>query len=197
MKDKEKVISRMKENNGVITTSEIKKMGIDKKVIARLIDRKQIERAVRGVYILSESLGDEYFNKIYGKKDATYSHMTALYFHGLCNRVPMLYDITVSKKYYGLLTKDEKVMLHKVDKKLLGLGRVKITSPQGQEIYVYDIERCLCDCLKDREKIASEYIKQAFVIYFRQMKKDTFKVMKYAKEMGIEKQMRDYLEVLL
>lgn len=197
MKNKDKIISKMKENNGVITTTEIKKMGIDKKVIARLLESKQIERIVKGVYILQESLGDEYYNKIYGKENAVYSHMTALYFHGLCNRVPMIYDITVPKKYYGILSKDEKVMLHKVNKSILELGKIKIKSPQGQEIYVYDIERCLCDCLKDRDKIASEYVKQAFVIYFRQMKKDTFKVMKYAKEMGIEKQMREYLEVLL
>ena len=187
MKNKDKIICKMKENNGVITTTQIKKMGIDKKVVARLVESKQIERAVKGVYILPESLGDEYYNKTYGKDNAVYSHMTALYFHGLCNRVPMLYDITVPKKYYGILLKDEKVLLHKVDKNLLELGKIRITSPQGQEIYVYDVERCLCDCLKDREKIPAEYVKRAFVVYFRQMKKDAFKVMGYAKEMGIEK----------
>ena len=135
-------------------------------------------------------------NKTYGK-NAIYSHMTALYFHNLCNRVPMIYDITVTKKYYGVLDNDQKVLLHKVDKELLNLGKMKIKSPQGQDIDVYDIERCLCDCLKDKNTIASEYIKEAFNIYFKEMKKDTFKIMKYAKKLGIEKEMHDYLEVLL
>lgn len=196
MKNSEKIILKMKENNGVITSNDIKQMGIDKKVIARLLADKQIERAEKGIYILPETIGDEYFNKTYGK-NAIYSHMTALYFHNLCNRVPMIYDITVTKKYYGVLDNDQKVLLHKVDKELLNLGKMKIKSPQGQDIDVYDIERCLCDCLKDKNTIASEYIKEAFNIYFKEMKKDTFKIMKYAKKLRIEKEMHDYLEVLL
>lgn len=196
MKNSEKIILKMRENNGVITSIDIKQMGIDKKVIARLLADKQIERAEKGIYILPETIGDEYFNKTYGK-NAIYSHMTALYFHNLCNRVPMIYDITVTKKYYGVLDNDPKVLLHKVDKELLNLGKMKIKSPQGQDIDVYDIERCLCDCLKDKNTIASEYIKEAFNIYFKEMKKDTFKIMKYAKKIGIEKEMHDYLEVLL
>lgn len=196
MKNSEKIILKMKENNGVITSSDIKQMGIDKKVIARLLANKQIERAEKGIYILPETIGDEYFNKTYGK-NAIYSHMTALYFHNLCNRVPMIYDITVTKKYYGVLDNDQKVLLHKVDKELLNLGKMKIKSPQGQDIDVYDIERCLCDCLKDKNTIASEYIKEAFNIYFKEIKKDTFKIMKYAKKLHIEKEMHDYLEVLL
>ena len=196
MKNGEKILLKMKENNGVITYNDIKQMGIDKKVIARLLADKQIERTEKGIYIFPNTMGDEYFNKIYGK-NAIYSHMTALYFHNLCNRVPMIYDITVTKKYYGVLDNDQKVLLHKVDKELLDFGKMKIKSPQGQEIYVYDIERCLCDCLKDRNTIASEYIKEAFNNYFKDMKKDSFKIMKYAKKLGIEKEMHDYLEVLL
>ena len=196
MKNSEKIILKMRENNGVITSIDIKQMGIDKKVIARLLADKQIERAEKGIYILPETIGDEYFNKTYGK-NAIYSHMTALYFHNLCNRVPMIYDITVTKKYYGVLDNDQKVLLHKVDKELLNLGKMKIKSPQGQDIDVYDIERCLCDCLKDKNTIASEYIKEAFNIYFKEMKKDTFKIMKYAKKLRIEKEIHDYLEVLL
>lgn len=196
MKNSEKIILKMRENNGVITSNHIKQMGIDKKVITRLLADKQIERAEKGIYILPETIGDEYFNKTYGK-NAIYSHMTALYFHNLCNRVPMIYDITVTKKYYGVLDNDQKVLLHKVDKELLNLGKMKIKSPQGQDIDVYDIERCLCDCLKDKNTIASEYIKEAFNIYFKEMKKDTFKIMKYAKKLRIEKEMHDYLEVLL
>ena len=196
MKNSEKIILKMRENNGVITSNHIKQMGIDKKVIARLLADKQIERAEKGIYILPETIGDEYFNKTYGK-NAIYSHMTALYFHNLCNRVPMIYDITVTKKYYGVLDNDQKVLLHKVDKELLNLGKMKIKSPQGQDIDVYDIERFLCDCLKDKNTIASEYIKEAFNIYFKEMKKDTFKIMKYAKKLRIEKEMHDYLEVLL
>ena len=67
MKNSEKIILKMRENNGVITSNDIKQMGIDKKVIARLLVDKQIERVEKGIYILPETIGDEYFNMIYRK----------------------------------------------------------------------------------------------------------------------------------
>ena len=37
--------------------------------------------------------------------------MTALYLHGLSNRIPIKYDITVNNGYHGLLQKAKNVKL--------------------------------------------------------------------------------------
>ena len=197
MKKTELILKEMNKNNGIITAARVKELGIDKKFLTILLEQESIERVNRGLYQLKDTLTDEDYAKLYGMKNAIYSHMTALYFHNLSNRVPMLYDVTVHKRYYGALCKDKKIVIHKIDKELLELGKIKILSPQGQEINVYDVERCLCDCLKDRKTIASEYLKKAFLLYFKEIRKDTFKLMKYAKKLGIEEEMHDYLEVLL
>ena len=153
MNSEQKIIAKMKNNNGVITTNEVKKMGIERRILSRLVEKKIIERENHGLYILKGELGDEYYSLVYNIPQAVFSHTTALYFHNLVDRVPLTYDITVSKDYRGRLEHDKSVNLYKVNKDILELGKVKIKSPQGQEVFVYDIERCLCDLIKNRNNI--------------------------------------------
>ncbi len=181
----------------IVTTDEITKLKIPKVALTRLIEKNKIERVKRGVYILPNSFGDEYYTLLLGVNDAIYSYFTALYFHDLCERVPLKYDITVKRNYGGTLIKNENVNLHYVDANTLNLGRIKIKSPQGQEIECYDIERCLCDLIKDKDNLYFEYVKYAFVKYYREEKHNTFKLYKYAKLMGIEKQVHEFMEALL
>lgn len=109
----------------------------------------------------------------------------------------MNYDVTVSYNYTGSLTKNNDVTLHYVKPEVLDLGRIKIESPQGQIVECYDIERCLCDIFKDKKKIYSEYIKYAFTEYYKVQKNNTFKLYQYAKKLNMEKEINEYLEVLL
>ena len=196
MNYEEKVLNILNEKK-IITTNELTKLNIPNVVLTRLIEKKKIERAKRGIYVLPNSFGDEYYTLLYGINDATYSYFTALYFHNLCERVPLKYDVTVKRNYGGSLIKNENVNLHYVDESILDLGRTKVKSPQGQEIACYDIERCLCDLIKDKDNLYFEYVKYAFVKYYREEKHDTFKLYKYAKLMKIEKQVHEFMEALL
>ena len=196
MNYEEKVLNILNEKK-IITTNELTKLNIPNVVLTRLIEKKKIERAKRGIYVLPNSFGDEYYTLLYGINDATYSYFTALYFHNLCERVPLKYDVTVKRNYGGTLIKNENVNLHYVDESILDLGRTKVKSPQGQEIVCYDIERCLCDLIKDKDNLYFEYVKYAFVKYYREEKHDTFKLYKYAKLMKIEKQVHEFMEALL
>ena len=197
MNSEQIIINKMKENGGIITTNEVEKLGIERRILSRLVEKKIIVRENHGLYVLEGELGDEYYSLTYNIPKATFSHLTALYFHGLSDRVPLTYDITISKEYRGRLEHNPKVNLYKVNKEILNLGRIKIKSPQGQEIFVYDIERCLCDLIKDRENIDFEQMKKAFVSYYRIDKNNTFKLYKYASKMGIEKEVNEFMEALL
>ncbi|MEG0799074.1 MAG: type IV toxin-antitoxin system AbiEi family antitoxin domain-containing protein [Bacilli bacterium] len=197
MSNEEKIIEIIKKNNGLVTTKKIDDMSIPKVTLSRLVKKGIIQRQKRGLYVFSNTFGDEYYEIIYNAKNAVFSYLTALYFHNLCERVPMNYDVTVSYNYTGSLTKNDDVTLHYVKPEILDMGRIKIKSPQGQIIECYDIERCLCDIFKDKSKIYSEYIKYAFTEYYKIQKNNTFKLYQYAKKLNIEKEINEYLEVLL
>ena len=196
MNYEERVLEIVKEK-GVITTEYLKQIKIPKIVLTRLVKKDKLERVTRGVYISKNSFNDEYYSLTYGTRDAIYSYFTALYFQNLCERTPLYYDVTVKRNYGGRLQKDKKIKLHYVDSTLINLGKIKIKSPQGQDIYCYDAERCLCDIIKDKNKLYFEYIKYAFNQYYRKEKHDTFKLYQYAKKLGVEKQIHEFMETLM
>ena len=191
------ILEYMKINSDSITIEEINKLNIPRIVLTRLVNKELIERVKKGLYVLKNSWGDEYFNLIYGNTHATYSHLTTLYFNDLCERVPMEYDITVKQNYSGSLSKNKKVKLYYVSNKYYDLGLIKIKSPQGRIIKCYDVERCLCDLIKCKDKVYLEYLKYAFTEYYKNQKNDTKKLYEYARKLNVYDKVKEFMEVFI
>ncbi len=82
-------------------------------------------------------------------------------------------------------------------KKFLNLEKSKYKAHKGKIVPVYDIERCLCDILKDKESQDIEIIKYAYKTYVKSPKKNIHKLIEYAKKLKVEKEVNSNLEVLL
>jgi hypothetical protein len=80
-------------------------------------------------------------------------------------------------------------------KSFYDLGITETQSPQGAVIRLYDKERCLCDLIKDRNRIEKQLYVQAIKDYFK-CRPDVRKLIKYGKVFGIEEKIRTYMEVL-
>ena len=87
--------------------------------------------------------------------------------------------------------------LYYVSKEILNLGKIKIISPQGKEIFVYNVERCLCDMIRDKNNQDVEIIKYAFQTYVISKNRNFHKLMDYAKKLKIEEEINKYIEILL
>ena len=90
----------MNDNNGYITSKQITELGIHRMYLNLMVENKLIEKVGNGIYIDVNKYPDNYYilNVIYQK--IIYSHMTALYFHGLSIKAPdSNLDITVPQKY--------------------------------------------------------------------------------------------------
>ena len=197
MSKEEQILNLIKENNGIITSKEVSKHGINRIFLTRLVKSGKIERIKKGLYILSNTWGDEYFNLTFGI-NAIFSYDTALYFLGLCETVPTIYHITVCRGYNGKLNHDDNVKLHFVKREIFELGKIEIKSPQGQIITCYNAERCICDLLKNRNKEDLETIKYAITEYLRdKQNRDLPKLVEYSKRLNVENEVNRYLEVLM
>ena len=193
----DKILKMIESNNGYITTKEIVNKKIDRKFLSNMVKKGMLVRISRAYYGLPSYIEDEYYKLLSKSKNARFSMATALYLHNLSDRTPLIYNITVPYGYSGSLQKEKNVILNFVKKEILDLGVIEMTSPFGMKIKVYDIERTICDIIKNKNKIDAEIFSKALKEYARSKNKNLTKLTKYAKIMNIEHKVREYMEVLL
>ncbi len=193
----EKILKIVEKNNGYITTREVVNNGIDRKFLSNMVKKGTLVRISKGYYGRPNYIEDEYYKVASKSKNVRFSMATALYLHNLSERTPLLYNITLPNNYSGVLQKDKNVIINFVNKDILDLGVIEMTSPFGMKIKVYDIERTICDIIKNKKKMDSEIFAKALKDYAKSKNKNLSKLAKYAKIMKIEKKVNEYMEVLL
>ncbi len=181
--------------NGYLTTKDVTDNNIPRAYLTKLIKEGKIERVSRGVYIKKNELVDEFVILQSKSKNAIYSNTTALYLHGFSNRIPIKYDITINSGYNGSLQKEDNVNLFYTKRELLELGVINYKLDSGNIIRVYDLDKTICDIIKNKKKIDAEIFNKAIREYFYSKKKNTLKLYEYAKKMNIYNKVRDTFEV--
>ena len=183
--------------NGYLMTKDVNDNNIPRFYLTKLIKEDKIERVSRGVYIKKNELVDEFVILQSKSKNAIYSNTTALYLHGFSNRMPIKYDITINNGYNGSLQKEKNVNLFYTKKELLELGVINYKLDSGNIISVYDLDKTICDIIKNKKKIDAEIFNKAIREYFYSNKKNTLKLYEYAKKMNIYNKVRDTFEIVV
>ena len=193
----DKILKLIEKNNGYVTTKEVVENGINKIFLTNMVRNGKLVRISKGYYGLPDYIEDEYYKISSKSKNARFSLATALYLHNLSDRTPLVYNITLPFGYNGALQKEKKVILNFVNRKILDLGMIEMTSPFWMKIKVYDVERTICDIIKSKNKMDAEIFSKALKEYAKSKNKNLSKLTKYAKAMNIEKKVSEYMEVLL
>lgn len=182
--------------NGYLRTKDVVNNKIPRTYLTKLIKEDKIERVSRGIYTRKNVLVDDFVILQSKSKNAIYSNTTALYLYGLSSRIPIKYDITINSGYNGTLQKNNNVNLFYTKKELLDLGTTNFKLASGNIIKVYDLDKTICDIIKNKKKIDAEIFNKAIREYFYSKKKNTLKLYEYAKKMNIYNKVRDTFEIL-
>ena len=67
----------------------------------------------------------------------------------------------------------------------------------GNYVYVYDMERTICDIVRDRKKQDSKIFSKAWRFYLKNSSKDIWRLRDYANIFGISERIESILEVLV
>ena len=196
MTDLEKILELVQKNGGYITTKEVVDNGLNKMALKRLCDGELLERLSTGFYSLPNIIIDEYYKILSKSKNAIFSYTTSLFLHDLSDRTPLYFDVTVPRGYGGSLQNIDSVLLHYVDNKIFNLGVETIKSPFGMNIKCYDLERTICDIIKDKNHMDKEIYTKALKWYAKRKDKDLLKLTKYSKKLNIEKEVVDIMQVI-
>ena len=183
-------------NNGFLRNKDLVDNNIPSVYLKRLVNNNVIERVSRGLYVRTNSLPDDLVILQNKSKNAIYSNMTALYLYGFSDRLPIKYDITVNSGYNGSLQDVDNVNLFYTKKELLNLGEIVYRLDSGNLIKVYDLERTICDVIKNKNRLDQELVNKALRKYFYSKEKNTLKLYEYAKKMKIYKKVRSVFEIL-
>jgi predicted transcriptional regulator of viral defense system len=193
----EKLEYLINDNQCIITTKQIDAHGIHREYLRELVKRGKLERVRHGVYITPDMWEDKMLIHQLRKEKMIYSHETALFLHGLIDRDPLIYCVTVPTGYNTSKLKQDGLHVYTVKKELLELGMSTMQTIFGNAVKAYDMERTICDILRDRNNQDVALVSDALKKYIRKQEKDLNKLMRCAGLLRIEKVLRRYLEVLL
>lgn len=193
----EKIIEIAKLNNGYITTMNLKDANINSAELSKLVKKNRLIKISRGYYSLPNGFADNFYIILSKCKKAIFSDATALYLHDLCDRIPIVYDVAIPYGYGNCYKGMKNICLHYIKEANINLGITEIESPFGMKIRTYDIERTICDIIKNKNKMDIEVFVVALKRYSKMKNKDLNKLMRYAKKLNVDKKVREYMEVLL
>lgn len=185
------------ENNGIVTTAQANAAGVSNERLRLLVRDGELERAAHGVYISSDEFADMMYIEQLRRPRMIYSHETALFLHGLTDRDPVAYSVTVPAGYNAKSLREEGFIVYTVKQPLYEVGIVKHQTVFGHMVVTYNMERTICDCLRSRNQMDIAVVTDAVKQYANRTNKNLNELMKMAELFRVSKPLRSYLEVLL
>jgi predicted transcriptional regulator of viral defense system len=193
----EKIRDILKDQNGILLTSDLLKYGIPRIYLSVLEKSGEIQRISRGVYATAGYMIDEMAGIQARYKGTIFSHETAAYLLDLTDRTPLFYSVTVPAGYNATSLKASGVKVYFVNRELYRLGSITLKSPHGNDIKTLNLERTVCDVLRSRNQVDIQQINEVLKRYVKKKEKDLDLLYNYARQFRVQKIVREYIEVLL
>ena len=185
-------------HNGVITSKDVTHIGIPRVYLTRMAESGELKRVQSGIYVLPGTILDEFAEIHFRCPKAVYSHGTALFLHDLSDRTPLKYTVTLPSSYNAThLSNVENLEIKKSIQTIYAAGITTIVSPNGFIVPVYNIEKTICDVVRNKDKMDYQVVTDTLKLFSKRPDKNLTRLMEYAKLLRIELVIRTYFEVLL
>lgn len=184
-------------HGGIIETKIAAQRGISKAMLYKLCKEDEIHRIVKGQYILPNEMQDELLSISNRSEKVIFSHETALYLHGISDRTPFEHTVSAPSGCIPSASIKAECKVYYIKSELFELGKTTLKTPAGNDVPAYDLDRTICDVIRSRNKLGTETFIAALKMYAANPKKNLNRLNTYAKQMRVEKVLRQYLEVLL
>ena len=197
MLNKKKFDEFVKNAEDIITTKKVTEAGFHRGILSKLVETNDLAKVARGVYMKPSVWEDEMFLIQHRFRKGVFSHETALYLHGMTDRTPARFTMTFPWGYNATSLKNINIIMKRTIKELYEFGITELTSPIGNIIRAYDIERTLCDIVRGNNTCDIQIVNQAMKIYAESKTKDIQKLMSCAAKLRVKTKILTYMEILL
>lgn len=145
-----KILQMAEKNNGIVTSTMVKNEELSLGNLKYLYDTGKLEKVARGVYLLPNAIEDEFLSLQSQFKRGIFSLETALFLWGLTDQTPNHYCMAFPSGYNLTNVKKTSIKGFQTIKKFYSLGLTETTTPCGNIVHTYDMERTLCDILRPK-----------------------------------------------
>lgn len=192
-----RVLEKLAEDHGgYLQTSAAAAHGIGRSAFARFIDERKFEKVGRGIYLAPDAMDDEYYLLHLRYPHLIFSHDSALLIHDLTDRVPFAPTVTVRTGSNTASLRSCGVNVFSIKDDLFDLGVTYSKTINGNTIQVYDMERTICDVLRNRDWFEAQEYYGAFKYYARRKDADYSRLDNYARKFGVQEKAMEYMRLL-
>ena len=181
----------------MITSRDVVALGLSRTMLGKYVQNGLLVRVSRGIYVVQAAIPDELFAWAKQCDRFVFSHATAAFLHGISDRTP--FDHTVSIRSSQTISRAlrTKLACFYVKDAIFSLGQVTARTQFGNIVPCYDMERTVCDMVRDRERMDDETFLSIVKNYAASDRKDLPKLGHYAEVMGLSKRIASLMEVAL
>lgn len=180
-------------NNGMLSSKDLTENNIHRQYLKNLVDEGYLVKVSRGLYVRPDRDINEFYIMGQQFKTAIFSHNTALYFYNLTDRTPFVLDMTFPS---NIRPANDMLNPHYINKERLEVGLTIKELEDGTSIRIYNMERTICDIIRDRNKIDTQIFNTALKEYMKRKDKNLNLLYEYAKIFKISKIVKMHLEIL-
>jgi predicted transcriptional regulator of viral defense system len=196
----EQAIEKFRRHRGILRTSEAKKLGIDYRTLARMVDSGLVVQEARGIYQLAELSppgNPDLIQIALRVPNSIVCLISALHFHNLTTQIPHRVYIALPRTHKGV----PRIEYPPLDIVWLSEApyRAGIEEHEldGVLVRIYSREKTIADCFKFRNKIGMDVALEALQDYMSRRDRNIERLVEYARIDRVEQVIRPYLEALV
>ena len=181
---------------GMLTSQDVSRCGMSRTMLQKYVENGLLERRGRGVYVSPGAVEDELFFLSRQQPRLVFSHLTALFLHGLSDRTPLVNDVTIASDTTISAHLRAAVRCFYSPPDVVDLGKTTVHTQFGNEVPCYDVERTICDIVQSRSRLDDESV-LAGLRNYATSRKNLNRLAEYAMRLGVAEKVKSTLEVAL
>lgn len=116
--------------------------------------------------------------------------------HRLTTSMPQAFHVAIKRDRKVVVPTFPRVELHHYTATILEVGATTMKM-EGYIFRVYDVERCVCDAVKFRNKVGMDVCAEIINNYLERSNRKISKLMDYARQLRVANTLEKYLQVKL
>ena len=187
----------MKERNTYLSSASVKKQG--RTAYYKMLEsakQGELIQVRRGVYANIDQLSGNMIDINAVVPEGILCVWSAWSIHQLTTSMPQAFHIAIKRGRKVSIPSFPRMEVPHYTENLLKIGVISMII-DGFNIRLYDVERCVCDAVKFRNKVGMDICSEIINNYLERPDRNLSKLMDYARRLRVGKILEQYLQVKL